>query len=49
MTFSSTLNPAGATLAEPSSNRLTFLHSGYFLLITPSIQIGSDAIAIWMK
>ena len=30
-------------------NRLTFRHSGYFLPVTHSIQIGIEAIPIWMK
>ena len=49
MTFSSTRSPAGADCAEPSPKRFTLRHSGYFLSITHSIQIGMDAIPIWMK
>ena len=30
-------------------NRLTFRHSGHSLSITHSIQIGIEAIPIWMK
>ena len=49
MTFSTTRRPAGTALAEPSSKRFTLRHSGYFLSMTHSIQIGIDAMPIWMK
>src|SRR5262249_47949522 len=35
--------------AEPSSLYSTSRQCGYFLVITPSIQIGIEAIPIWMK
>ena len=49
ITRSRTRRPAGAAWAEPSSKRLTFRHSWYFLSMTHSIQIGMEAIPIWMK
>ena len=49
MTRSSTRSPAGADCAEPSSKRLTLRHSGYLRSMTHSIQIGMDAMPIWMK
>src|SRR6185369_17893684 len=44
--FSTRRTPAGMNRAEPSSLCSTSRHFGYFRFMTPSIQIGSDAIAI---
>ena len=38
--------PAGIDRAEPSSLYSTSRHFGYFLLMMPSSQIGSDAMLI---